>query len=202
MDQSNKVKCNEPLTLYVNNAKPIMQRFLITFLLCLVLAPSFAQVQKGVSAFLLAQYNKTLYDYTAGNNPWGVGLGLQAFIHNKTRFKPAVELTADAYLEDDKVLRLNPNGTLPENGNDVGSMVNLLAGASFHPNQSVYALLLAGPSFISGQTLLCIKPSLGFFFSQRQKWTGKVSYINVFNRTKRVQADFGSVSLGIGFKLF
>jgi hypothetical protein len=178
-----------------------MQKFVTTFLLCFFLTPSFCQTQRKVSTYLLTQYNKTLHDYTIGNNPWGIGVGLQTFFNYKTKFKPTIELTADVYLEDDKVFRSNPDGTFPESGNDVRGMVNLFAGSSFHPNESIYLSLLAGLSFISGQTLVGIKPSFGFYFSKTQKWTGKVSYINVFNRTKIINEDFGSLSLAIGVKL-
>ncbi len=179
-----------------------MQKFVATFLFCFVLTQSFSQTQRKASTYLLMQYNKTLYDYTAGNNPWGIGLGIQTFFNKNTKFKPTVELTGDIYLEDDKVFRSNPDGTFPESGNEVGGMVNLFAGSSFHPNENIYLSLLAGPSFISGQTLLGIKPSVGFYFSKNQKWIGKLSYINVFNRVKIVNEDFGSLSLAIGLRLF
>ena len=68
--------------------------------------------------------------------------------------------------------------------------------------QNIYLSVVAGPSFISGQTLLGIKPSFGFYFTKTQRWTGKVSYINVFNRTRIAKEDFGSLSLAIGLKLF
>ena len=179
-----------------------MRRFCIVFFTFFILTQSFGQAERKVSAFLLTQYNSTLYDYTKGNNPWGIGLGLQTFFNNETRFKPTIELTGDIYLEDDKVLRSSPDGTFPENGNDVRGMVNLFAGSSFHPTQGIYLSFVAGPSFISGQTLLGIKPTFGFYFSKAQKWTGKISYINVFNRTKIINEDFGSLSFVIGLKLF
>jgi hypothetical protein len=179
-----------------------MLKIFTTFLLCFLLTQTFGQTPKKVSTYLSTQYNKTLYDYTSGNNPWGVGLGLQAFLNNRTKFKPTIELTGDIYLEDDKVLRSNPDGSFPENGNDVRGIVNLFAGSSYHPNQSIYLSLVAGPSFISGETLLGIKPSFGFYFSKNQRWIGKISYINVFNRTKINNEDFGSLSLGIGARLF
>ena len=97
---------------------------------------------------------------------------------------------------------MNPDGSIPNDDNAVEGMVNLFAGASFHPNQSVYVSFVAGPGFISGQTFLGIKPSFGFYFSKAQRWTGKISYINIFNRTKVVNDDFGSFSLSIGLKLF
>jgi hypothetical protein len=179
--------------------KLFMQKIITTFLLCFILTQSFAQTQQKVSIYLLGQYNKTIYDKTKGNNPWGMGLGLQLFFHNNSRFKPTADLTADAYLEDDKVLRLNSNGTPI---NDIGGMVNLFVGASYHLTHIFYLSVVAGPSFGSGRTLLGIKPSLGFYFSDHQKWTGKLSYINVFNRDKATKEDFSSISFTLGVELF
>ena len=179
-----------------------MRKIFLVLFTFFMLTQSFGQTQRKISTYLLTQYNSTIYDYTKGNNPWGIGLGLQAFLNNKTKFKPTIELTGDIYLEDDKVLRLNPDGSIPKSDNSVGGMVNLFAGSSFHPTSNIYLSFVAGPSFISGQTLLGIKPSFGFYFSKNQKWTGKVSYINVFNRTNVTKEDFGSLSLAIGLKLF
>ena len=179
-----------------------MKKFVPTFLFCFLLTQVFGQTKRKVSSYIFAEYNQTLYDYTMGNNPWGVGLGVQAFLNIKSKFKPTIELTRDIYVEDNKVLRLNPDGSTPANDEAVGSMVNLFVGSSFHPTQSIYISFVAGPSFISGQTFLGIKPSFGFYFSKTQRWTGKVSFINVFNRTKIANEDFGSLSLAIGLKIF
>ena len=176
-----------------------MRKIISIFLLCFILMPGFGQTQKKVSTYLFAQYTNTMYDITLGNNPWGAGLGLQTFFNNKSNFKPAIELTADLYLEDDKVLRTGANGKPID---DVGGMINLLVGSSFQPNQNFYLSFLAGPSFIGERTLLGIKPSLGFYFDTNQKWAGKFSYINVFNRDVETKEDFGSVSFAIGLKLF
>lgn len=176
-----------------------MQKVITTFLLCSILTYSFGQTQKKVSTYLSIQYNKTMYDVTKGNNPWGVGLGFQTFLNNSTKFKPTIELTGDIYLEDDKVFRTNYNGT---EINDVRGMVNLFIGTSFNPTQNIYLSFVGGPSFIHGQTLLGIKPSFVFYFSKSQKWTGKISYINIFNRDNTTKQDFGSLSLAIGLKLF
>jgi len=80
-------------------------------------------------------------------------------------------------------------------------MISLFVGTSFHPTKNIYLSFVTGPSLINGQTLLGIKPSIGFYFSKSHKWTGKVSYINIFNRTAITKSDFGSLSLGLGLKL-
>lgn len=181
-----------------------MKKTLPIFISCFFLTQSYAQTQRKVSTYLLAQYTNTLYDYTIGNNPWGMGFGLQTFLNNKTKFKPTLELTGDIYLEDDKVLRgvtLNPDGSIAKYAEDVPGMINLFAGASFHPTQNIYLSLTAGPGFIGGNTFFGIKPSIGFYFSDTQQWTGKISFINIFNRGDASQ-DFGSLSFAIGLKLF
>ncbi len=174
-----------------------MKKVAITVLLFFILSQSFAQ--KKVSTYLFANYNKTIYDVTLGNNPSGIGLGLQAFLNTNSKFKFTIEITDDVYLEDDKVFRTTLNGeTLP----GLGAMKNILIGSSFHPNQNIYFSIVGGPSFIEGNTYFALKPSVGFYFSDKQKWTGKISYINVFNRAPYTKDDFGSVSFAIGIKLF
>src|SRR5690606_26090178 len=170
-----------------------------TFLVCFFLTQAFAQTPLNVSVYLKGQFNKAIYDRTIGNSPESMGLVLQAFVTTSSNHKHTIDFTVDAYLEDDIVLLLNPDDTPID---DIGSMVSLFAGASYHPTEKVYISLVTGPSFLSGQTLLGIKPSFGFYFSPTQKWTGKISYLNIFNRDKRTNEDFGSVSLSVGVRLF
>lgn len=180
-----------------------MKKLIPTLLFCFLLTQSFAQTERKVSVYFLTDYTKTLHDYTKGNNPWGVGLGIQAFLNNSSKLKPTIEATSNIYLESDKVLYSNPDGSWPKDGNDVGSMTNLLAGASFHPVKSAYVSFMVGPSFISNETLLAIKPSIGLYFLPNQRMTAKLSYINVFNRTKGIDnGDFNSLNFAVGVKLF
>lgn len=179
-----------------------MPKQIVTIALLFCWAMSFGQAPKKLSTYLHTQYNKTIADQTLGNNPWSIGLGVQALYNNKSKFKPTIELTGDVYLEDDKLLRFNPNDSITSYLTDVPSMINLFAGASYHPTERVYLSFSGGPSFINGTVRLGIKPSFGFYFSSSQKWTGKLSYINIFKRSKETNEDFSSVSLTIGLKLF
>lgn len=176
-----------------------MQKLLTTFLLCFILSNAFGQTERKTSMYLQGQYNQTISDVTKGNNPWGMGLGLQMFFRPKSTFKPTVELTADAYLMDDKVYRMYLDGTPI---GTVGGMINAFAGASVHPIRNAYVSFLAGPSFVGGQTLLGLKPSFGFYFSSNQKVTGKISYINVLKREARAKQNFTSISFALGVKLY
>ncbi len=176
-----------------------MKKITTTFLLCFILTQSFGQAERKSSMYLNAQYTHTLYDATKGNHPWGVGLGLQLFFRETAKFKPTIDLTADAYLEDDKVSRLDTSGTPID---DLGGMVNLFAGGSYHPTKTFYLAFVAGPSFPGGQIKFGIKPSLGVYFSPSRKWTGKLSYINIFNRYEKTKEDFGSISFSLGVRLY
>lgn len=176
-----------------------MHRIILTFLICFSLTKTFGQTQKRVSTYLSMEYNKTIYDQTIGNNPWGIGLGLQAFYNSESKFRPTIEVTAYAYLEDDKVYRTYPDGSPLV---AVDGMSNIFFGASYQLIKNIYASVVTGPSFVGGQTLLGIKPSVGFYFAKNQRWTSKISYINVFSRGTEIKEDFNTVSFAIGVKLF
>jgi hypothetical protein len=176
-----------------------MHKFVSTSLACFILTLAFGQTERKVSTYLSLQFNKTIYDRTLGNNPWGVGLELQTFINNKTKFKPTIELSGDVYIEDDKLLRLTPDGKAID---DISGIINVFAGSSFHPTKSIYLSFLLGPSFLNDKTLLGIKQSFGFSLTKNKRLTGKISYINIFNREQTSNEDFGSISAAIGLKLF
>lgn len=176
-----------------------MQKLIAILLGCLIVSNGIGQNKKNISGYLLAQYNQTIRDRTKGNNPWGMGLGFQLLFNTHSRIRPMIDITADAYLEDDKVYRFNGDSTALT---DVRSMLNLFAGVSYRITQTTYLSLAGGPAFISGETFIGIKPSFGFYFSKNQSWTGKISYINIFNRDFLTKEDFSSISFSIGKKLF
>ena len=176
-----------------------MTKLFLTFLACCVLGASFAQSPHKISIYLQTQFTRTLYDRTKGNNSEGIGLGLEGYFCNRSKIKPTIVFTADAYLLDDKVARLNGDNEILD---DVSGMINLLGGVSYHPVNKFYASLVAGPSFIGSQTLFAVKPSIGIFFSNTQRWTGKISYLNVFDRDKESKRDFGAISVAIGLRLY
>lgn len=180
-----------------------MKRLFITCISLFILSGAYTQTQNKISTYLSIQYNKTLYDRTEGNNPWSVGLGLQAVYNNQTKFKPAVELTVDGAIADDKLLRLDSHG---QEVPDADVVVNLFAGTAFNPSQQFYISFLCGPSFINSNTYFGIKPSIGYYFSKSQKLGLRASYINIFNREPNYDEtkmqDFGSIGLVFTIKLF
>lgn len=180
----------------------MLRKIILFSFFSFVFSPAFSQVPRKVSLYLFSQYNKTLSDQTKGNNPWGFGLGLQATANTKTKLKPMLEITGDWYLEDDKVLRLNPDGSFPTQDHTVNEMINVFAGTTFSPIPEIYTMIAAGPSFIGDQVLLGIKPTFGFYFSKSQRLTAKLAYIHIFNRDKLSAKDFGTLSIGVGVKLF
>ena len=169
------------------------------FLAVFSLSNSLGQSAKNLSLSLQVQSNITLQDNTKGNNPWSLGIGLQSSFLIKSKVHPTIELTGDLYLADDKVLRADSTGRRYK---DVRSMANLFFGASLSPARNIYFSLLCGPSFISKQLLFGLKPSVGIFFSKKQKMLAKLSYITVFNRGNVVKQNFNSISISLGLKLY
>lgn len=176
----------------------------ITLVLFFSVFQAAAQKQRLVNVYLQVQQNWTLYDITRGNNPNGFGLGAQALLNTKSKFKAIVELTGDVYMMDDKVFRvreISPGVWDYENGiPDVPGMVNLFAGASYHPNKNFYLSATVGPSFIRSNTYLGFKPALGFL-TNNQRWMGKIVIINIFHRDFPTQSDFGSVGISVGYRI-
>ena len=170
---------------------------LLTVIMCAACTQLTAQ--KKFSSYLQAQVTGTVYDYTRGNNPFAAGLGLQTYFNTRSNFKLVLDITGDAYLGGDKVLRLNPDQTPAD---DVSGVLNVFVGASFHPSEKIYFAYLSGVSVINGKAYFGIRPSIGYYFSPSQKWTSRLYFTNVFNRNKQTTDDFGSLSLAIGLKLF
>ena len=159
----------------------------------------YSQQKHKLTGYLQFQYTHTLYDLTKGNNLWGIGTGLFVFIDGKSAFKPALDLTADIYLVDDKVYRMYPDGSEMVS---VHGTVSLFPGISFQPKGRFFAGIYGGPSLVSSSVLLGIKPSMGIYFDDKHRWAGKLSYINIFNRDYRGGQDFGSWSASIGVRIF
>jgi hypothetical protein len=180
-----------------------MRRCLIPLLLLFSVFQLSAQKQRTVNIYIQAQQNLTLYDITKGNNPHGIGLGFQAFLNTKSKIKATMELTGDLYMYDDDVLRAREFSGLPGDVAiipDVPGVVNLFAGASWHPNKNFNMSASVGPSFIRGNTYLGFKPALGLV-TNNQRWMGKIYFINVFHRDFPTQSDFGSVGISFGYRI-
>lgn len=181
-----------------------MKKIFISLLFCSAFFCGFSQNQDKISSYLLFQYNHTISDFTKETNPWGVGVGFQIYFNNKSKFKPTIELTGDAYFFPEELVSriiipiIDPQYT----PNSVYGMINLFVGSSYDLSKNIFASFVIGPSLINETVFLGIKPSLGFYITKSQKYAGKISYINVFDRIKNVKKDFASLSISISRKLF
>lgn len=171
---------------------------IITLLLCLVFAQAIGQTTKKVPVFLTAQFSASVYSGYYRNNAMGPGFGVHTYLNTKSKIKPMLELTGDLMI-DASTLYYERNEGLE--GVD-GEVINLFAGASYHPGDLVFLSLSAGPSIVSGEFLFGTKASFGLFFSKRQRWMMKFSFFNVFNQEPSTKKDFGAVSFGLGVRLF
>lgn len=176
-----------------------MQKLLLTTsFLVLMTSVSFSQSDSKVSLYLQGQYNKTLYDRTIQNNPGGIGLGLQSY-WNIGKFRPTIDFTTDIYPSGKKVQLINPDGSNPE---AIRSMINLLTGASYQLTPTFYISCTTGPSWTGNDHMqLALKPSIGLYFSSSQRWTTKLSYLNVFDRDPTTKKDFGAIGISLGLRL-
>jgi hypothetical protein len=180
-----------------------VKKILMPILICFAALQAVAQKQDKISGYFLFDYNTTLYDRTLGNNPSGVGIGIQTMINTKSIFSPLIEINAQGSLEDDDVFRLTKNG---EAVPDARGIINAFAGSAFRISNHFNFSFDMGPSFINSNTYFGIKPSCNFYFSKKKRITAQVSYLNIFNRTfnyeETKKVDFGSLNLSLGIKLF
>jgi hypothetical protein len=176
-----------------------LKKTTITLLLSFVIANCFSQLHNKISSYLLAQYIHTTHDVTLGNNPWGAGLDAIILYKNKTKFLPVIDLGAGIFLEDDKVARLDTTSKMIES---IGFIGNAYIGVAIKPEKHVYVSFVAGPAFINGQALLGIKPSVGFYFSKKQRCTAAFSFATIYNRYKPASDDYKSVNIALGIRLF
>jgi hypothetical protein len=175
-----------------------MKKLITLFLLCFALKLSFAQTQRKLSLYLQGQTTHTLKDITRTNNSLGIGLGLQTYFQHSSAFRSTIDLTASIF-GGTKEQYLYEDGTPITS---VEGMLNVFAGGSYHPARALYLSLVAGPGFSDAGTRFGIKPSLGFYFSSRQKVTGKVSFLHIFNRDERTKEDFSAISFSLGVRLY
>ena len=171
----------------------------ISFLLGLfILTNSFGQTKKKVMIFLEPEFSKTIMDRTKQNNLWGIGIGLQTIFTNKTKFSPTFNIIDDFIFLDDKVFRTNSDGSEMKS---IQNVLKIFVGTNFNPTENFYLSFSVGPSFINGQTLLGINPSIGFFFPKTKRWTSRLSYTNIFNRNSGQNENYSSVCFSVGLRV-
>jgi hypothetical protein len=158
----------------------------------------FCQEQDKVSGYIDLHINKTVYDRTLSNNAGGFGAGLQAFIHTKTKFSPAIEISSDAF-GGTKQLYLTSDGK-PIYAKDVVS--NILLGSEYRVSKKIYFNVSAGPCFFNSAIYFAVKPAVGIFFPGNQLLVAKISLTHVFQRDNISNESFGFVNFGLGVKLF
>lgn len=158
----------------------------------------FGQNQHKISGYIDFHINKTIYDRTLSNNAGGFGAGLQVFINTKTKFRPGIEISSDAF-GGTKELYLTSDGR-PIYAKDVVS--NILLGSEYRVSEKLYLNTSAGPCFFNSAIYLAIKPAIGIFFPGNQRLVAKISLTHVFQKDAISNASFGFVNFGIGVKLF
>jgi hypothetical protein len=173
-------------------------RLLLIVLVSICAFSAAAQKKKIISAFATLQFTKTTKDITLGNNPWGIGVGAEAFMNVSKVFKPVMEITGDLYLEDDKVGRMSNDVMIP----DVFAISKILGGISLQGGKYVNVAMVAGPAFLNKEVRWAVKPSVHLFLGDRERVFLKFALIRVYNRVKNFPDEFDSYSVGIGLKFY
>ncbi len=175
-----------------------MKKVTTLILACFIFTTTFGQVKRHIMIIVEPEFSQTLSDRTKSNNLYGLGLGLQAVLLTKSKFSPLLNITDDFIFLDDKVFRTNPDGSAQKS---IQNVLKVFVGTNFNPTERIYLAMAAGPSFINGQTLLGIKPSIGFYFPETKRWTIKISYINILNRNSGKKENYSSLNFSIGLRL-
>jgi hypothetical protein len=180
----------------------IMLRRIFYFILFFSLSRANGQIKKSSTAFVSGHYNKTLYDGTKGNNPWSIGLEAQAVFKTKALIQPSVEIGGDIFLAGNKSLRLNPDGSIPTEKNEIGTMLNLYGGIIYDSRQFLIISLLGGANLINGRLFAAIKPSIGCYIARNRNWMIKASFTTIKNRYRVAKEDYGSFGFSLGHRLY
>ncbi|TAF92631.1 MAG: hypothetical protein EAZ32_00735 [Cytophagia bacterium] len=159
---------------------------------------SFAQTARVLSGYARFHQHTTLYDRTIKNNERGVGVGFELLWNVSPHLKPKIEANSMIFAGK-KVLYLNPRGEIIDGKEFVS---NLLIGGVYQPNKILYAGVLAGPSFLLAKRYLTIKPSVGVFFTQKQKVYLQMALTNVYQRDAISNQNFGYLNVEMGIQLF
>ena len=171
---------------------------IFSFTLC-YLAPTHVKAQKILMIFVEGEFSQTIKDRTKPNNIRGYGLGAEAILRTKTKFSPLVNFSSEFIFLDDKVYRTNADGS---EMTSIGRVVNLQFGTNYTLYRNLYVAFVAGPSFINGQTLAGIKPSIGFYFPRSKKALVKISHMTIFNRNSGKKENYSSLLFSVGVRLF
>jgi hypothetical protein len=157
-----------------------------------------AQKQVKWNSYLQGAINPVVRDQTIKLNPWLAGLGFQVVSGSNHKLKWNVELNADIQPAEDKVYRFNPDGTELK---QVRAVISLFGGIYYPISKTVFLSAAAGPCVNGDRVLFAIKPSLGIFFSKKNRLFGRISFWNIYNREAYSKKNFSSLSFTSGIKL-
>jgi hypothetical protein len=134
------------------------------------------QPVRKMSLFINVHGNKTIYDRVIPNNDKGAGLELGFLINTKTKLRPKMEFDYDLFMGNDKGYLTADNMIL------VGKrgVPCVFIGDSYFPIKKLNTSLLIGASFFNSDVYFAIKPSIGFYLDNNQRFEAKIALTNIF----------------------
>jgi hypothetical protein len=166
---------------------------IISFFIALQIS---AQTERATSMYLSFHGNQTIYDRV--NTGGGAGVGIEFMLNTKGKIKPKMEFDYDIFSGTD-LLKLNNEGQVIFQKRNVPCV---FIGVLYNPINRVNLSLNLGTSFFNSKTYFAVKPSIGIYFDKKQRFEGKVSLTNIFQRDDAGKEPFGYLNFGIGIKLF
>ena len=172
---------------------------LLTIICCLATICCHAQNKRFISTYAVLQQTNTSTDYTIRNNPWGLGVGLQAVIGSKWKLAPIVSATTHVYLYNDKVLRLNTDGSIKES---VETLTNLFVGMRYNVVNMLHISISSGASLVNKEPRLGIQGEFGCYFTAKQNWLAKFGYLHMNRKNYTEVNPFNTITVSLSAKLF
>lgn len=166
---------------------------IIIFLLVLSPVYILGQTNLKISSSIKSQGNLLVYP----NSGYGAGVGIEIDAKFQSKFKPYVGFNWDFFPASD-VSTTFEGEPVP----DLRSIPSVFIGIAYQPIDRFWFSLEGGPSFVPSHTYFSLKPTIGYYFDQKQRLGVDIALTNIFNADIINDSSYGYLSLGLMFKLF
>jgi hypothetical protein len=173
-----------------------MKKSILSIISFFIMLQISAQTERAISMYLSLHSAKVIYDRVNTGN--GAGLGIEFMLNTKGEVKPKMEFDYDLFGGTD-IIKLNREGQELFQKYKVPCV---FIGVFYNPINRVNLSFNLGTSFFNSMTYFAVKPSIVIYFDKKQRFEGKVSLTNIFQRDIAGKEPFGYLSFGIGIKLF
>jgi hypothetical protein len=166
-----------------------------TIVIVLAFLPFYLMGQSNlkISSSIKTQSNLLVYP----NKGYGAGVGIEIDAKFQSKFKPYVGFNWDCFPAA-AVLTTFEGERVP----DMRCISSVFIGLAYQPFNRFWFSLEGGPSFVPSHTYLSLKPTIGYYFDQKQRLGIDISLTNIFHADIINDSSYGYMSLGLMIKLF